>query len=121
MIAPRPLKHREWLCALDINADSERVLELASRGALEAGAKLSLIHILRNNGSRKVDCDEEGKARRSIDELQKKVGSNAGLYVLRGPVKDALLKAARQMPVDVLMIGRPRSGLPEVWADSRTG
>src|SRR6201985_926916 len=43
-IAPRPLDHREWLCAIGLSSNSERVLRFASRGAAEARAKLSIIH-----------------------------------------------------------------------------
>jgi nucleotide-binding universal stress UspA family protein len=106
VIAPRTLEHREWLCALAINADSERVLDLANRGASAAGAKLSLIHVLRNCGSAKLYCAEEEKARQHITELQNSVGCNAMLHIVRGSVKDALLDAARQWSADVLIVGR---------------
>jgi K+-sensing histidine kinase KdpD len=108
-IVPRPLEHREWLCAIAINADSERVLHLANRGASAAGAKLSLIHVLRSSGSAKLDCAEEQKVRHCIAELQKSVGSNAVLQIVQGPLKDALLTAARQSSADVLIVGRPQS------------
>jgi nucleotide-binding universal stress UspA family protein len=108
-IVPRGLEHREWLCAIAINADSERVLDLANRGASAAGAKLSLIHVLRSCGSAKLNCAEEQKARQCITELQKSVGSNAMLHIVQGPLKDALLAAAQQSSADVLIIGRPQS------------
>lgn len=110
VIAPRPLEHREWLCAIAINADSERVLQLANRGASAAGARLSLIHVLRNSGSTKLDCAEEEKARRRIAEIQKSAGCKAMLHIVRGPVKEALLGAAQQSSADVLIVGRPQSG-----------
>jgi len=109
VIVPRPLEHREWLCAIAIDADSERVLDLANRGASAVGAKLSLIHVLHNFDSAKLDCAEEEKARRRIAELQQSVGSNAMLHIVRGAVKDALLAAARQSSADVLIVGRPKS------------
>ncbi|HTF67211.1 MAG TPA: universal stress protein, partial [Edaphobacter sp.] len=109
VIAPRPLEHREWLCALAINADSERVLDLANRGASAAGAKLSLIHVIRNCGSAKLDCAEEEYARQRITELQNSLGCNAMLHIFRGSVKDALLDSARQSSADVLIVGRPQS------------
>lgn len=108
-IVPSPLEHREWLCALAINADSERVLDLANRGASAAGAKLSLIHVLRNCGPAKLDCAEEQKARQCIAELQKSVRSDAMLHIVQGPLKDALLAAVQQSSADVLIIGRPQS------------
>ena len=43
-IAPRPLEHREWLCAIGLSSNSERVLRYASQGAVEVRSKLSIIH-----------------------------------------------------------------------------
>jgi nucleotide-binding universal stress UspA family protein len=45
-ITPRPLGHREWICAIGLSADSERVLCYASRAAAQVGAKLSLVHAI---------------------------------------------------------------------------
>lgn len=109
VIAPRTLEHREWLCAIALNSDSERVLDLANRGASAAGAKLSLIHVLPDSGSAKLDCAEEQKTSHRIAELQKSVGSNAMLQIIQGPPKDALLAAARESSADVLIVGRPQS------------
>lgn len=108
-INPRPLEHREWLCAIANNADSERVLDLANREASAVGAKLSLIHVLPNSGFAKVDSAEEERARYNIAELQKTTGSNAMLHIVRGPVKHALVEAARQSSADALILGRPQS------------
>jgi hypothetical protein len=41
---PRPLEHREWLCAVGLSSDSERVLHFAGQAAAQAGARLSIIH-----------------------------------------------------------------------------
>src|SRR5580704_890232 len=43
-IAPRPLEHREWLCAIGLSSNSERVLRFASQAAAQARSKLSIIH-----------------------------------------------------------------------------
>ena len=45
-ISPRPLEHREWVCAIGLSADSERVLRIASQLAEAAQANLSLIHAI---------------------------------------------------------------------------
>lgn len=45
-IAPRPLEHREWLCAIGIGEDSERVLRYAHRAAVEARVNLHIIHAI---------------------------------------------------------------------------
>jgi len=108
IIAPRPLEHREWVCAVDLNGDSRRVLDLASRAAAAAGARLSLIHVIQNSGARHGRADDE-EARHGIGELQKSVGCEAMLRVVHGPIKDALLDAGQQSGADVLIIGRPQS------------
>jgi nucleotide-binding universal stress UspA family protein len=110
VIAPRSLEHREWLCAIAINADSERVLDLANRGAAAAGANLSLVHLLDNGGSANLDCAEEEIARHCIVALQNSVGCKAMLHIVRGPAKEALFEAAHQSAADVLIVGRPQSG-----------
>lgn len=45
-IAPRPLAHREWLCAIGLEEDSERVLRSAHQIATQAQANLIIIHAL---------------------------------------------------------------------------
>src|ERR1700679_2525580 len=43
-IAPRPLEHREWLCAIGLSSNSERVLRFSSQVAPQGRAKLSILH-----------------------------------------------------------------------------
>jgi nucleotide-binding universal stress UspA family protein len=109
IIAPRPLEHREWVCAVDLNGDSKRVLELANRAAAAAAARLSLIHVIEDSGSAEQSGRDEEKVRRRIGELQKAIGGEATLRVLGGPLKEAILDAAEQSGADVLIIGRPQS------------
>jgi nucleotide-binding universal stress UspA family protein len=113
-IAPRSLEHRKWVCAIDLSADSERVLRSAGDLALAAGAELSLIHALRSSGAdsdAQMRAEEELKARQSFSELQKRVGSNVSVRIAAGPVKEALLDAALQSSADVLVVGRgPHAG-----------
>jgi nucleotide-binding universal stress UspA family protein len=110
IIAPRPLAQREWICAIALNGDSKRVLDLASRAAAAAGARLSLIHVIQgSHSSVHNDYAEEAEARHRIDQLQKAVGCEAMLRVVRGSLKDALADAARHSTADVMIIGRPHS------------
>jgi nucleotide-binding universal stress UspA family protein len=51
-IAPRPLEHREWLCAIGLDEDSERVLRYAHLAAAEADANLHIIHAVQGELSR---------------------------------------------------------------------
>jgi nucleotide-binding universal stress UspA family protein len=114
-IAPRSLEHRNWVCAIDLTADSERVFRSARDLALAAGAELSLVHALQS-GAAESDAqrraEEEKKARQRFSELQKRVESNVSMRIAAGPVKEALLDAARQSSADVLVVGRgPHEGV----------
>ena len=104
-LTPRPLNHRKWVCAIDLNSDAERVLRYAAGAALAAGAELSLIYGIQS--SKLVsDVQEEKNVRQRLAELQSTVGSNASVSVAVGEIKQTLLDAASQASADVLVIGR---------------
>jgi len=114
-IVPRPMEHREWLCAIDLDANSERLLRYATRAAAAARARLSVIHVvpagdrglpIRLNLEERVESAEKREARRRIEELQRTAGSKALVRIVVGPVKEALLEEARRSDADVLVIGR---------------
>jgi nucleotide-binding universal stress UspA family protein len=114
-IVPRPLEHREWVCAIGLHADSERVLRYAAQVAKAVHANLTLIHAiapsepgadLQFDLEERVQSAERRSARSRIEELQKTVGSHARVSIAVGPVKHALIEAARRLRADVLMIGR---------------
>jgi nucleotide-binding universal stress UspA family protein len=114
-IAPRPLEHREWLCAAGLSSNSERVLRFASQAAAQAHSKLSIIHAVQGGDPdlpieldlRKEVLSGAGlEARRRIAELQQTVGTDVPVRVAVGSVKKALLEAALESDADVLMIGR---------------
>ncbi len=114
-IAPRPMEHREWLCAIGLSDDSERVLRFALQAATEAGAHLRIIHAIQSNDpglpvrldlEEQIQSAEKRQALERIDALQRKVGSHASVRITVGPVKDALIEAIRQSDADALMIGR---------------
>ena len=119
MIAPRPLEHREWLCAIGLSSNSERVLRFASQVATQARGKLSIIHAVQAGESdlpvqpelrEKVQSIEKQEASRRIADLQKRVGMDVPVRIAVGSVKEALLEAARESDADVLMIGRSHRG-----------
>ena len=119
-IAPRPLAHREWLCAIGLEEDSERVLRSAHQIAKQAQANLIIIHALQTADSNlpvqmdlaeQIQSKERGQARQRITELQRRIGSEVPVQIVVGPTKQALLEAARQFDGDLLIIGRsPESG-----------
>jgi nucleotide-binding universal stress UspA family protein len=115
IIAPRSLEHRQWLCAIGLSSNSERVLRFASQAAAQARAKLSIIHAVQSGDPDlpiQLDLREEVlsatrlEARRRIAELQQRVGTDVPVRVAVGSVKEALLEAAMESDADVLMVGR---------------
>jgi nucleotide-binding universal stress UspA family protein len=121
-IAPRPLEHREWLCAIGLGEDSERVLRYAHQASLEARANLRIIHAIQSADSElpiqldleeQVQSEERQRVRKRIDDLQKRIGSRAPVRIAVGPVKEALLEAAKQSDADALIIGRSSQSAAE--------
>lgn len=121
-LVPRPLEHREWLCAIGLDANSEGLLRYASRLASAAGARLSLIHVMPEGDPsppNRADMeDDPGSARRrealqQIEDLQNKVGCQIPVRVASGRVKEELLEEVRRVDADILVVGRasqPGSG-----------
>jgi len=119
-IAPRQLEHREWVCVLGLNADSERVLRYATQTAKAVRANLTLVHAIPASGHElptQLDLEEllqsekREAASRRIKELQSAAGSRAPVSIVVGPIKDMLTEEARRLGADVLVIGRsPQTG-----------
>jgi nucleotide-binding universal stress UspA family protein len=124
-IAPRPLEHREWLCAIGLGENSERILSYAHRMAVQAGGHLRIIHAIQAADraaplqlEERIESEEQGRVHERIEELQLQVGSRAVVQVAVGPVKEALLEAAREVDADVLVMGRnPLPGASERLRD----
>jgi nucleotide-binding universal stress UspA family protein len=119
-IAPRPLEHREWLCAVGLSEDSERVLRFAHQAAAQAHVNLRIIHAIQAtnpnlpiqlNLEERIQTEERKQARQLIADLQRKVGAQAPIRIVVGPIREALLEAAQEFDADALVIGRsPQSG-----------
>ena len=114
-IAPRPLEHREWLCAIGLRSNSESVLRFASQMAAQARGKLSIIHAVQAGDTKlpiQLDLEEQvnsasrQEASRRIADLQRIVRTEVPVRIVVGSVKEALLKATLESDADVLMIGR---------------
>ena len=114
-IAPRPLEHREWLCAVGLSSNSERVLRFASQVAAQAHGKLSIIHAVQAGDTdlpiqldlrEEIHSAERQEANRRIATLQQMIGVDAPVRIAVGQVKEALLEAAREADADALIIGR---------------
>ena len=120
-ISPRQLEHREWVCAIGLNADSERVLRFASQAAKDVHANLTLVHVILASGADllvQLDLEERLQsakreaASRRVEELQSTAGSRARVSIGIGAIKDMVTEEARRLRADVLVIGRsPQSGV----------
>lgn len=119
-IAPRPLDHRQWLCAIDLSPDSERVLRFASQVAAQGRVKFQIIHAVQSGDpnlrpqfslAEEVYSAEAEQARQRIADLQREVGSSAPVRIVVGSVKGALIQAMQQFDADGVLIGRsPHDG-----------
>ena len=114
-IAPRPLEHREWLCAIDLSRYAENVLRTAKRISEQARANMSLIHVVNEESqaasntlglNKDRPTRETREARERLLKIASEVGISATTWIARGPVKKALLQAAAEFDADVLIIGR---------------
>ena len=120
-ISPRQIEHREWICAIDLNADSERILQYSSRVAQTVHGNLTLVYVIPSGGadaSLELDLAEHLQsakreaASRRIEELQSAARSHARVRIAIGPVKDMLVEEAHRLQADVLVIGRnPQFGM----------
>ena len=121
-ISPRQLEHREWVCAIGLDTDSERVLRYASQAAEVVRANLTLVYVIPASGpglpveldlEERLQSAKRAAASRRIEELQSAAGSHALVSIAIGPIRDMLAEAARRLRADVLVIGRgPQSGGP---------
>ena len=114
-IAPKPLEHRQWVCAIGLHADSERVLRYAASAAQNAHAHLTIVHAIPGcDPSLPVEFDLEERlqsaevkdAHHRLNDLQAAVGSRAEAKVVVGPIKEVLTGAAKKFSADVIVIGR---------------
>src|SRR4029077_1214038 len=120
-ISPRQLEHREWVCAIGLDSDPQRILRYASQAAESVHANLTLVHVIPASGpDLPVELDLEERlhsakreaAIRRIEALQSAAGSRALVSIAIGPIRDMLTEAARRLRANVLVIGRsPQSGV----------
>jgi nucleotide-binding universal stress UspA family protein len=100
------------LCAADNDAGSEKALKWASRLASALHADLVLLHIeprlTRSEEYDSKEFDEEvvAEANAKMDNLQAAAGTQAQVIIRAGKVPRAVAKAAKDVEVDLLVIGR---------------
>ena len=104
-----------------LRGDCKRILELANEAAQTCGARLSLVHVLAGLKGATDQIHEEAEAQYITGEIQKSVGCDAQLRIVRGSRHEALLNAVRQTTADLLIIGRDASSDHEAVTSFRYG
>ena len=126
VVAPRPMAHREMLCAIGLGENSERVLRYAHQLSREAHANFRILHaidagdsMILAEGERDELTESEAlqEAHERINELQRRVGSQAKVRIAKGPIKRALIEDAKESDADLLIIGRRPQ--PNIYARAR--
>jgi len=114
-ISPSQPEHREWVCAIGLDSDSQRVLRYATQVAEGVHANLTLVYVIPASGpdlpaeldlEQRLQSSKPEAASRRIEELQRAAGSHALVSIASGPIKDMLTEAASRLRTDVLVIGR---------------
>jgi nucleotide-binding universal stress UspA family protein len=112
---PRPLDHREWLCAVSLGPDSARVLRFAADGAAANRSRLCILHAiepvapdpaLQKGLNEHLDAAAKEVAVQTIAKLQRSLDTEAAVRVDAGPVKQVLLQEVVDSDADLLILGR---------------
>ena len=110
---------KQVVCAVDLSAHSENVLDWAARLAGAFDARLFLIHAIQALAPAEEDYYEQdwredlaSGARDQLDGLQQSIGTKAEQLVVAGDVPHTVCAQAEELGADVLVIGRSsESGL----------
>jgi nucleotide-binding universal stress UspA family protein len=104
---------RQVVCAVDLSAYSENVLDWAARFAAAFDARLFLIHVLPSLTRAEEDYYQLGwredlasGAKGQMDELQQNVRTKAEQLIVAGDVPHTVCAQAEEFGADVLVIGR---------------
>src|SRR6266446_6981301 len=91
-ISPRQFEHREWVCAIGLDSDSQRVLRYANQVAESVRANLTLVHVITTSPpelrvglhlEERLQSAKREAASRRIEELQAAAGSRALVNIAR--------------------------------------
>ncbi|HEV2401208.1 MAG TPA: universal stress protein [Candidatus Sulfotelmatobacter sp.] len=121
---PKSGSFRHILVATDFSRCSERALAEALALAIEIGAELSLVHVLRTDWRYEMlenppEIDLElSDARELMDACVRKLPGLLRVQpvlITKGPIAKSLLRAAMEQPSDLIVVGtRGRGGLPKL-------
>lgn len=107
------INFRRILCAVDLNPQTANTLAWASQFAGEFKAKLSVVHVLprlyspgEGYFSRGWRMRVEDRAKREVEKLQRKVGSEGEVKLVGGDVAKSACALAKRLQADLLVVGR---------------
>jgi nucleotide-binding universal stress UspA family protein len=106
----RPPMFRTVLCAVDLCASSDSIVDWAKAFATAFMARLIVVHVIRG-----LESSEEPyfpgdwlsqMDRQEIGEIKQRVGKEGQLLLIGGDVPEAVCSQARKVHADLLVIGR---------------
>lgn len=104
---------RQVVCAVDLSAHSENVLDWAACLARSFDARLFLIHVIPSLTRAEEDyyqlgwCEDLASgAKGQMDGLQQSIGTKAEQLIVAGDVPHTVCAQAEELGADVLVIGR---------------
>jgi nucleotide-binding universal stress UspA family protein len=90
---------RNILCAVDLDSQGLQALQWGAWLAAEFQAQLSLLHVI-------PEPDKDVRVRNAIEEMQRKAGTKATLYLEQGDIPDHVQRIAEHLQADLVVIGR---------------
>jgi nucleotide-binding universal stress UspA family protein len=106
----RPFTFRTVLCAVDLSAPSDSMVDWAKEFAAAFMARLIVVHVIRG-----LESSEEPyfpgdwlsqMDRQEIARIKEKIGKEAQLLLIGGDVPEAVCSQAKKLQADLLVIGR---------------
>src|SRR5579859_1126148 len=90
---------RNILCAVDLDSQGLKALQWGAKLAAEFQAKLAVLHVI-------PEPDQGVRVRKGVEELQRKAGTKATVYLEQGDIPDHVQRAAEHLHADLVLIGR---------------
>lgn len=112
--APEGIGFHDVLCAIDLEAGSEAVLQWAADFAGAYGAKLHVVHVIAADTAGGFRFDQDWhldvmeQSRRRIDGMQLDLHTHGEVGIETGEVPAAIRSAAERLQAGLVVIGRGR-------------
>jgi nucleotide-binding universal stress UspA family protein len=108
-----PIFFRKIVCAIDFDSAGEKALRWAADFAAQFDAHLTVVHAVAALDAGQARYFDQALpamlrqvAQERLDELQKRTGTAAGVFLEPGPVAEVVHRAAVSQNADLVVIGR---------------